>query len=196
MPPPSANPPSSPASMVPRPGGAALRPARPGRVGWILALALLGLLGTAACQGQGGTAAPEAADQGRPGGGIVIEDAWVRPALIGNTTAAYMRIRNEGDQPDRLTNVWVAPARIAQIHETVREGDLVRMVERPAGLEIPAGGEAVLEPGSTHIMIIDLSEDLAAGGSLPMSLTFERAGGLAVDAEVRKPELGADDHGG
>jgi copper(I)-binding protein len=120
------------------------------------------------------------------GSSIQVEDAWVRPVLSGNTTAAYMTIRNQGDVADRLLSVNVEAAVAAEIHETVREGDLVRMVQRSQGLSIPAGAEVRLEPGATHVMLIDVAEDLIDGATVPLTLSFEQGGVVVVNAEVRQ----------
>lgn len=124
------------------------------------------------------------------GSSIRVEDPWARPVLSGNTTAAYMTIHNDGGAADRLLSVNVAAAAAAEIHETVREGDLVRMVQRSQGLAIPAGGEVRLEPGATHIMLIDVSDDLIEGATVPLTLNFEQGGAVVVNAEVRQESGG------
>lgn len=124
------------------------------------------------------------------GPSIRVEDAWVRPVLSGNTTAAYMTIHNDG-AADRLLSVKVEAAVAAEIHETVREGDLVRMVQRTQGLSVPAGGEISLEPGATHVMLIDVSDDLTEGAVVPLTLIFEQGGAVVVNAEVRQDDGGS-----
>lgn len=125
------------------------------------------------------------------GSSIRVEDAWVRPVLSGNTTAAYMTIHNDGAAADRLLSVNVEAAVAAEIHETVREGDLVRMVPRTQGLSIPAGGEVRLEPGATHVMLIDVSDDLTEGVTVPLTLNFEQGGAVVVNADVRQDSGGS-----
>jgi len=58
----------------------------------------------------------------------------------------------------------------------------MRQVE---GIDIPAGGEVMLEPGGFHIMLFDLAGPLTVGDTVPVTLTFEQAGEVKVDAEVR-----------
>ena len=55
-----------------------------------------------------------------------------------------------------------------------------------ARLEIPAGGSVELKPGSYHIMLIGLKQDLKAGDTIEITLTFEKAGEVKVTAEVRE----------
>lgn len=62
------------------------------------------------------------------------------------------------------------------------------MTMRPVdGIDVPAGGRVVLEPGGYHVMVMDLERDLVGGEELPVTLTFEQAGDIEVVAEVREP---------
>ena len=55
-----------------------------------------------------------------------------------------------------------------------------------ARLEIPAGGSVELKPGSYHIMLIGLKQDLKVGDSIEITLKFEKAGEIKVTAAVRE----------
>lgn len=116
---------------------------------------------------------------------MTISDAWARPALEGHPTAAYMTIHNPAAEEDTLLSIGVAVAASAEAHETVHEGDLVRMVPRRS-LPVPARGDLKLEPGGTHIMLMGLKEPLDPGDSVAMTLDFEKAGIIVVNAEVRE----------
>ena len=52
-------------------------------------------------------------------------------------------------------------------------------------IELPAGETVALEPGSYHIMMLELAEPLEAGQSIEVTLEFENAGTKTVTAEVR-----------
>jgi len=52
-------------------------------------------------------------------------------------------------------------------------------------LSIPPGGSLELRPGGLHLMLINLRRDLRPGDRFTLSLTFERAGRLAMDVPVR-----------
>jgi hypothetical protein len=54
-------------------------------------------------------------------------------------------------------------------------------------VDVPANGQAELEPGGLHIMLIGLTGDLEAGEKLPLTLEFENAGKVQVEAEIRAP---------
>lgn len=56
----------------------------------------------------------------------------------------------------------------------------------PAGdLAVPAYGSLALDPGGVHIMLMGLRQDLPPGSPITLILRFERAGGVAVTAQVR-----------
>jgi copper(I)-binding protein len=119
-------------------------------------------------------------------GDLEIDTPWVR-ASVGTSrpSAAYLTIRNTGDAPDRLTGVRTPAAGHAEIHAMVQEGGTMKM--RPAGpLVIPAGGAVTLAPGGLHIMLMDLAAPLEQGGTLPLTLIFERAGEVTVEAPIAR----------
>jgi copper(I)-binding protein len=58
-------------------------------------------------------------------------------------------------------------------------------MEELAELDVPAGGELVLEPAGSHIMLVDLAGSLDDGDSFELTLHFETAGDETVTVEVR-----------
>ncbi len=71
-----------------------------------------------------------------------------------------------------------------ELHETIRDGDVMRM--RPvARLEIPAGTALAMQPGGLHIMLINLKRALRSGDRVPVTLTFAHAAPLSLEVPVR-----------
>lgn len=124
--------------------------------------------------------------------GIHVEEVWARAGIAGGNSAAYMRIVNHGGTDDRLVSAATDVADTVELHRTVMEGDRMTMQPVPA-VEVPARGEAVLEPGGLHVMLIGLTRKLGEGDSFPLRLTFEREGTVELTVEVRK--AGAMSHG-
>ena len=116
--------------------------------------------------------------------GITIEQPWARAAIQGGTGGAFLTIRNAGTQPDRLLSASSPAARTTEVHETVREGEVMQMRPVPA-IEVPAGGSVALRPGAAHVMLIGLAQALRPGTTLPLTLTFERAGVVEVQVAVQ-----------
>lgn len=115
---------------------------------------------------------------------IGLSNAWARPTLGGGrTTAAYVTITNSGSNADRLTAVDAPGAGSVEIHTAGMENGVMRM-RRLEGLDIPAGETVAMAPGGYHIMIIDVEEPVQVGSTVPLTLTFETAGNVTIDATV------------
>jgi hypothetical protein len=118
-------------------------------------------------------------------GPLTVEQPWAR-ASIGATknSAAYMKISNSGDAPDRLLAVKSDQADSLMLHESRMEGDVMRMVHLSGGIEIPAHGSAELKPLGLHVMLMGLKAPLKDGATLPLTLVFEKAGEVPITATV------------
>jgi copper(I)-binding protein len=117
-------------------------------------------------------------------GAIVIGQPWSRAAGANANGAAYMTLRNAGDRPDRLVAASTPAARRVELHTHIREGEVMRM--RPVNdILVPAGQTVQLRPGGLHIMLIGLTEPLAQGGRLPLTLRFAEAGEVTVQVEIQ-----------
>jgi periplasmic copper chaperone A len=122
-----------------------------------------------------------------------------RASLLQETGAVYLTVVNRGAESDRLLRVETTAARAAETHESVEENGVVRMVARPEGFEVPAGGKLELAPAGKHVMLIEPRELQPAAGTIPLTLYFERAGAIEVQAAVSAMDgmdHGSMDHGG
>lgn len=120
------------------------------------------------------------------GGDIEIAEGFVTSAgPRAPTAAAYVTIVNGGSEDDRLTGASGEAARRMELHRHVLENDVARMLRVPEGVPAPAGATVTLEPGGMHVMLMGLTEPLALGGSVALTLVFERAGSIAVTLPVQ-----------
>jgi len=138
---------------------------------------------------------------------VRVEDVWSRPALAmrneapagesheepmnagsgaGGMGAAFLTLVNDTEEPERLLRAHAEIAEATEIHETTIVDEVMRMGP-VSHVEIPAGGEVVLKPGSYHIMLIGLLQDLEVGDRFDVTLTFEKSGTISVEAKVREP---------
>jgi periplasmic copper chaperone A len=121
------------------------------------------------------------------GQGIVITDAMARPApLEGGTGGAFMTIRNASGQADRLRSASSPAASSVELHETVDDNGVMRMVPQPDGWEVAPGGRLELKPGGKHIMLIGLVRPLKAGDTIELTLNFDKAGAIRVQVPVKE----------
>lgn len=114
-------------------------------------------------------------------GGLEAAQAWSRPAAAGATAAGYMTIHNHGKAEQVLVRVETPAAGKAEIHRSVSAGGIARMEPVPR-LAIPAGGEARLAPGGTHLMLVGLKTATRTGQRLPATLVF--ASGVRIKADM------------
>ena len=131
-------------------------------------------------------------------GDIEIVHPWSRATPEGAKVAAgYLVLKNHGGSPDRLVSATGELAGVTQIHEMgVDANGVMSMKQLADGLEIPAGGEVALKPGSFHIMFMDLRKPVREGQAFKGTLTFEKAG--TVEVEYSVDAMGGEhaDHGG
>ncbi|WP_029660487.1 copper chaperone PCu(A)C [Aliihoeflea sp. 2WW] len=119
-------------------------------------------------------------------GDLTIDHPWSRATPKGARVAAgYASITNNGSEADRLIEVRSDFAASAEIHEMAVDGNGV-MTMRPLadGIEIPAGEEVKLEPGSFHIMFMGPEKQLVEGENFAGTLVFEKAGEVEVEFAV------------
>jgi len=133
-----------------------------------------------------------------------VENAWVRAAaapemqMEGNSTlsgsehmgggvsAAYMTLHNLAGETDRLLSVASDAAESGEMHMTRVENDVATM-QQIDFIEVLPQVETELKPGGLHIMLIGLKHELKAGDRVRLTLQFEKAGAVSVEAEVRLP---------
>ena len=131
-------------------------------------------------------------DPAPPAPDLVVRDAWVRAAAVPEdmaalvNSAAYLTIENRGNAPDRLVEVSFDGAKRVDLHESfVNEQGIASM--RPVDfVEVPPGGEARLEPGGLHVMLMGLVGPLSVGDSVTTVLQFEVTGRVSVITVVRQ----------
>jgi copper(I)-binding protein len=119
-------------------------------------------------------------------GAVAVRGAWVRTSPPGaGVGALYLTLKSAHD--DRLLAVSVPPtvAARAELHEVTRDS-LGRIGMREvASVGLPAGRAVAFRPGDRHIMLMELARPLAAGDTIPVALSFERAAPETVRAPVR-----------
>lgn len=148
----------------------------------VLLLAALALFAAAEAQAQSSTLA-----------NIKIGHPWARPTPRGaKTGAVYLSLQNTGSEADNLVSVNSPAAGKTQIHKTSNERGVMKM--RPAeGVELAPGTTVEFKPGGYHIMLLDLKQTLVEGQTVPLTLTFAKAGTIQVDVRVEKT---GDESGG
>ena len=127
--------------------------------------------------------------------GIMAKDPFAfATAASAKAGGAYITLMNHGGEADRLIGAKADVSKIVEVHEHIKDGDVMRMREVEAGIELPAGGMIEMKPGGYHVMFMGLNAPLEEGQNIPVTLVFESGKEMTVDVPVKK--RGAHSHSG
>lgn len=165
------------------------------------ALASVLALGLTACgsdsdsdSGSGSSDAVSATTQaGQTNDAITFSEGYVGAKDTETSmTAVFGELTNSTDEDIHLTRVTGDLDGVYQFHETV---DGI-MKETDDGLVVPANGSVAMEPGGTHIMIMENHDEIAAGDALTLTLTAEDGTTYEIsDIPVRVQQSAHEDYG-
>jgi copper(I)-binding protein len=120
-------------------------------------------------------------------GDLTINHPWARPTAEGaKNGAVYLSIKNGGKDADKIVSVESPVAGKTGIHETLDENGVMKMRPVQDGVEIKPGASQEFKPGGYHIMLFDLKKRLQEGETVPLTMTFAKAGSINVDVKVEK----------
>ena len=125
-------------------------------------------------------------------GDITIIHPRSRPVAQGQNGVIYLDLRNEGDADDRLLAVDTPLATKVELHESTMEDGIHRMA-KVESIAVPAGAMVEFAPGGLHVMLIGLKFALFAEETIPVTLSFERAGDVTVSVSVEAGVGGGHD---
>ena len=116
---------------------------------------------------------------------IVISNAWMRPGIINRNTAAFMTITNNMTVDDTLFSVSSDLAKVTELHETYsRENDLMGM-RHVDYLVIPSKSTVELKPGSFHVMLIGLNNNIFTNEEVKIVFYFKNNGQISTIIKVK-----------
>lgn len=104
-----------------------------------------------------------------------------------NIAAAYFEVMNGTDVPVAIIDATSTAARAVEMHETKLEGGMMsmRQVER---IVLEAHRRTRLQPGGSHLMLIDVHRPLRAGDTVDLTLTLSDRSTRRVNARVERIE--------
>ena len=118
-------------------------------------------------------------------GSLEISGGYARATLPNAPVGGgFLTIVNHGSADDRLVSAVSPVAGQTQLHEMAMDGGVMKMRELADGIKIPAGATVTLAPGGFHIMFMQLKQALVEGTTVPVTLTFEKAGTATVELAV------------
>jgi len=102
--------------------------------------------------------------------------------------AAYVSIFNQSDNDLVIEKVTSTISDVAEIHDTILEGEIMKM-KKVESLSIPGRSEFYFQPGSTHIMLMGLNQELKDGTTFNLSFVFKDKEKMNVKIMVLNKKL-------
>jgi copper(I)-binding protein len=116
--------------------------------------------------------------------GVTVSHPWARATPGGvKVGGAYLEMRAAAGRGDRLVGARSPAAGAVELHTHIMEGGIARM-RRVDAIAIGPGASVVLKPGGYHLMMMDLKAPLKEGDLVKLTLVFEKAGEIEVEATV------------
>ncbi len=118
---------------------------------------------------------------------LTLQDAWARPGLKDGNSAVYFEVQNPLAEEDLLLKAECTAAASTELHMSMMDASGNMMMHPQENVPIPAQGQVSFKPGGLHVMLIGLTQDLNAGDTLTLTLTFQNAGTLQLEVPVKTP---------
>ncbi|MCB1332234.1 MAG: copper chaperone PCu(A)C [Roseivivax sp.] len=126
---------------------------------------------------------------------IKVSDPYARASTAMATSgAAFLVIENTGPEDDRLIAARSDIADRVELHTHKEDANgVMQMLEVKEGFAVPAGASHALARGGDHLMFLGLKRPMEHGATVAVTLTFEKAGEMAIEIPVdleRRPMHG------
>ena len=119
---------------------------------------------------------------------IIVDNEWARLTPNG-MGAVYFEIKNTNNEDDFLIQASSPNAKSVMIHETQRMGNMTHMKHHTNGTKILANSSIIFEPGSFHIMLSQIDENLKLGDKILINLNFQNHDDILIEPilKIRPP---------
>jgi copper(I)-binding protein len=116
--------------------------------------------------------------------GVTVTHPWARATPGGaKIGGAYLEMTAARGQGDRLISASSPAAGTVELHNHIMEGGIAKM-RRVEAIPVPGGKSVVLKPSGYHLMLTDLKAPLKEGDLVKITLQFEKAGPIELEATV------------
>jgi hypothetical protein len=115
---------------------------------------------------------------------VTLRNAWIRRPAGTAVAAAYLDVRNGSSRAMEIVGASSPAAPFLEIHESVLTDGMMRMRKRER-LALPPRQTVSLAPGGSHLMLINLRNELAVGDLVPLTIVLADGTRLTTNAAVR-----------
>lgn len=123
--------------------------------------------------------------------GVKVDAAWARHTTASQkASGVFMKVTSS--EGAVLIGAESPVAGRMEIHEMKMEGAIMRM-RKVEEVKLPAGRPVSLDPNGYHLMVMDLREQLRAGGKISLTLKLRNGDGsiasVPVVADIVSPDM-------
>ena len=117
---------------------------------------------------------------------IEVSNSWIREAPPSvRVSVAYMLLRNNSNQPQKLLSVSSLDFHNIELHKTSNK-DGMMLMEQQSELNIPAKEHIELKPNGYHLMMMGRKRELLEGDKVKMTLSFSDGNKLTISVPIQK----------
>jgi hypothetical protein len=121
---------------------------------------------------------------------VKVSNPYARAVPPGQpNSAVFLTLTNPSKTTYHIKAASSPASKVTELHTTQDNNGVMEMRQVPK-MDIPALGETVLKPGSLHIMLIGLKQDMKVGEKTKVTLTFNDDSKMTLEVpiqEVAKP---------
>ena len=117
--------------------------------------------------------------------GLILSDFWIKKVIANNNiTSGYIKIENKNEKDERLISVETDFSKRTELHEMNIKNDIMIMKHIEEGILIKSKSKLNLEPGSFHIMFMDLTKSLKITKVQKVKFNFKNAGSIVINMPI------------
>ena len=124
---------------------------------------------------------------------IQVDHPWARATAPNAKAGGVFMTLTDSGAPDKLVAASSPVAGMVEVHRTVNENGVMKMLPVDA-IELVPGMKVTLAPGGYHVMLMDLKRQLKQGETFPLTLTFAKAAPVTVTVKVEAPGAAGPGH--
>lgn len=116
---------------------------------------------------------------------IEAQNYWARAAMKDGNGAAYMLLSNGAQTDDELVGVSCDIATAAEVHLSQMKADGTMEMIPQESVALPAGSTLEFKPGSYHVMLIGLKQELNTGDKIALTLHFKNHQDITLTVPIQ-----------